>query len=136
MQLASSRWCAYEFSFCRDTSNIRCLSKCCRYISVGSCSRLCGMYIARLGSTQVSCCYTCTATEVVTVWATVTSCVAIWWILVGAVPFQHSLLQGMSTGWVPEWAVRHYQETSTWQIAASYGLFRSMTGNSCSAKAS
>jgi len=29
---------------------------------------------------------------------------------------------------VPQWAMTEYQRTSKWQISASYGLFRSMTG--------
>jgi hypothetical protein len=57
----------------------------------------------------------------------------VWLYWVSVVPFIHSLgrgVRGVSLQHaVPGWALSGFESTQRFQLVASYGLFRSMTGN-------
>jgi hypothetical protein len=66
------------------------------------------------------------------VWAAVAGAGTVWIYWVSTVPFVHSLGRGVSGvnlhQTVPSWALSSFEATQRFQIVASYGLFRSMTG--------
>ncbi|KAK3239218.1 hypothetical protein CYMTET_50838 [Cymbomonas tetramitiformis] len=63
--------------------------------------------------------------------ALLVSAAATWLVGVSSVPFVSSLDRGSPLRepyWVWAWAIPSYEATQSYQVAASYGLFRSMTG--------